>query len=202
MTLTARLKIKTCGAALAAGLLLALPVAAWACTVQPRILQISPGAGTSGSNVLVEGQAVVGGQPTVLGGSSSSVKIIWNDLSGPVLATVQPDRWGNFSASVKLPQARPGVYTLLAASDQGALARTVFEVRSSAPGVGSPSETGVETAAADLWKGFGAGQSFGEPSASPAGRGGLAAGTGLLAAGGICSTIGLAAVVRRRLSRF
>ena len=88
-------------AALVFGLTLALGsmAAAWACVPQPLVV-IQPAAfGAPGSQVTVDGY--------LFGGS---MEIRWNAIDGPELATASGS---NFSVPITVPQAAPGLYTIL-----------------------------------------------------------------------------------------
>ena len=112
--------------AVGAGLLFAAS-SAFACT-NLATLNLSQAAGTSG-------------QPITLTRSSFKfatdpipVIVHWGSANGPVLATVNPDTLGNISASITIPDAQPGYYTMVATQTvkgfdyYGTPARAAFQI--------------------------------------------------------------------------
>jgi hypothetical protein len=70
---------------------------------------------------------------------TTGVQIRWNALDGPVLAEVTPDKVGNISASVTIPQAPPDNYVIVAvlkdargADTSGTPSRAQFQIQGGA----------------------------------------------------------------------
>ncbi|HSH58973.1 MAG TPA: hypothetical protein VK988_04895 [Acidimicrobiales bacterium] len=169
------------------GLVLAMASVAWACTIQARIVAVTPGSGTERSALTVRGEGL--GQSST--GAPLPVEIRWNALDGPVVGTAVADPSGNFSAEVTVPEAAPGVYSLLVVAEGAGLGRTAFEVTPSAvaPVPASPSPV------ADAWAGDSAGVA--SPDAPAAGLG-LTVGVGMLAVGLVALFSGFTVAVSRR----
>lgn len=89
-----------------AGLLFA--ASAWACT-NLATLNLSQAAGTSGQPITLTGSSF-----KVATGDPIPVIVHWGSATGPVLASVAPDPNGNISASITIPDAQPGYYTMVA----------------------------------------------------------------------------------------
>ncbi len=101
---------------------LASAAIAWAC-VPASYLWMEPAFGTPGKAVTVHGEQFEGG----------SVEVRWGSETGPLLATAPS---ANFTATIEIPSAADGVYTVLALTRNadGSIrewARTPFEVTSS-----------------------------------------------------------------------
>lgn len=100
------------GAALAGGLaaavFLLVGAAAFACT-NLATLNLSSSAGKPGDVVTVTGSSY-----RMPSGVATGVQLRWNALDGPVLAEAIPDKVGNISASVTIPQAAPDSYVIVA----------------------------------------------------------------------------------------
>src|SRR5215213_10967073 len=82
--------------------------AAFACT-NLATLNLSSAAGKAGDTVTVTGSSFR--MPV---GVETGVQIRWNALDGPVLAEVRPDRVGNISADIVIPQAAADNYVIIA----------------------------------------------------------------------------------------
>lgn len=132
---------------------LAVASAAWACTSQPRIFALSSQEAPPGSEVRVTGQTVA---------PQGEVEVRWNDVEGPVLARTAADGTGSFSAVVRIPEARPGVYTILAVAGGEGVARSALEVTQPAA-ARTPADVSVPATAGDSpWR------TLPEPGASAA----------------------------------
>lgn len=111
---------------LVAAALIALAGVAWACTPLPRLVTITPLAAAPGSAVEVRGQAV---------SADAAVQLRWNAVRGPQLAAAAANANGDFTARFTVPaQAAPGVYTIVAVTEDEGLARAAFQV------VGAPGQ--------------------------------------------------------------
>jgi hypothetical protein len=82
---------------------------AWACT-NLATLNLSQGGGTVGQSINVTGSSF----KYVATGAPYPVVLHWNAATGPVLASVVPDATGNIYATITIPDAQPGYYTLVA----------------------------------------------------------------------------------------
>lgn len=153
--------------------------AAWACTYTPRITTVTPQAGPRGTEVVMEGQGVA---------DTRLVEIRWNALDGPVLTRSETDQ-GNFKAAIRVPDVPPGVYTLVAATDGGAVARGTLEVLAEGPAA----QPAVRNSG-------GLGRNT-EPLRSSPSPGGFPAGAALLAAGAVSlfASAGLLVVRKKRI---
>lgn len=168
------------------GMGVALTVLGWAsvvfaCTVLPQVsYSLLPESATPGSTVMVEGQNVK---------SQSPVEIRWNGVGGKVLASATPVN-GTFSVPVQVPEAAPGIYSLMLVTDNAGVARTAFEV------IGEAADAPAVKSAAQLWP-----RSAQGPAAAhgAAGKPSMV-GVGLLAVGVVGLFAGFTAVVvgRRR----
>jgi hypothetical protein len=120
---------------------MALLVLGWAsmalaCTVQPQVrYSLLPESATPGSTVMVEGKNVA---------TQSPVEIRWNGVGGKVLASATPLN-GAFSVPVQVPEAEPGIYSLMLVTEKAGVGRTAFEVI--APAADGP----ATRPAAQLW---------------------------------------------------
>ena len=94
-------------AALGAALVLFAGAGAFACT-NLATLNLSSNAGKAGDVVTVTGSSYR--MPT---GVTTGVQFRWNALDGPVLAEVVPDKVGNISATITIPQAAPDNYVII-----------------------------------------------------------------------------------------
>lgn len=171
---------------------------AWACSVQPRFFSITPAGAVAGENVLVRGQQVLPG---------TAIVIVWNALEGEKLGETAADDQGNFSVLVKIPEATPDIYALIAKAGDSGVARMAFEViggsPDSQPGIGAV--RAAASAQSDLWEGFAGGSrptvsTTGDPSTSQPGLSaglGLGLGLGALGAGGLLMAV-ITAGRRRR----
>jgi hypothetical protein len=100
------------GVAVAGGLVAAVfllaGAAAFACT-NLATLSLSSNAGKPGDVVTVTGSSY-----RMPSGVTTGVQLRWNALDGPVLAEAVPDKVGNISASITIPQAAPDTYVVIA----------------------------------------------------------------------------------------
>lgn len=149
---------------------------AFACSVLPQVsYSLLPESATPGSTVAVEGRNVR---------TQAPVEIRWNGVGGKVLASVTPVN-GEFLVPVQVPEAAPGIYSLMLVTDNAGVGRTAFEV------TGSAADTPASKPA-QLWPTTG--------SAVPAqGVGGPSlVGVGLLAVGLVGLFAGSTVAVARR----
>ncbi len=180
------------GAAVAA-LVLGMASFAWACTNFARIDAINPPADAARSDVTVRG---------VIAGNNVPVELRWNALNGPVVGVANTDASGNFSVHGVIPDEPPGVYSILAVSNNTGVGRVAFEVTAPAgtqPAVSPVSVGGANGPARGLWSGYSAGShSLDSPAASPDMA--LRLGVGILGLGlvGAFGGVAVAATRRRR----
>ena len=120
-------------AGFAAAVVLLAGAAAFACT-NLATLNLSSNAGKPGDVVTVTGSSYR--MPTNV---TTGVQIRWNALDGPVLAEIVPDKVGNISASITIPQAAPDNYVIVAvlkdargADTSGTPSRAQFQVQGGA----------------------------------------------------------------------
>lgn len=150
----------------------------FACTVMPQVsYSLLPESATPGSTVTVEGKYVR---------SQSPVEIRWNGVGGKVLASVTPVN-GAFSVPVQVPEAAPGIYSLMLVTDNAGVGRTSFEV------IGGAADAPASAAAAQLWPGASDGPvpaDGGATSPSLVGVGLLAVGVVGLFAGSTAAIVG------------
>lgn len=97
--------------AVAAAAVLATAAVGFACT-NLATLNLSSAAGKPGDVVTVTGSSFNVNAKDVA--ASTPVVLHWNGVDGPVLATVQPDKAGNISATFTVPDGQPGYYVLVA----------------------------------------------------------------------------------------
>ena len=121
-------------AATASGVLVSLlavglAASAWACT-SLATLDVAAAPAKTGSNVAVAGSAFAAGTPVVLH---------WGSPSGPEVARAMPDSSGRISASVAVPDAKPG-YHVLVATQRDADGKAVY---------GTPARASLAVAAPD-----------------------------------------------------
>jgi len=163
---------------------LSLASVAWACTSQPRIFALGSHDAPPGSDVRVSGQAVA---------PQGAVEVRWNGVEGPVLAQATADANGSFSVVARIPEATPGVYTIIAVAGGTGVARSAFEVTSRPA---STAQANVVVHAGDFaWRAL----SSSVASTPQAGIGfSLIAGMGLLAAGIAGLSVVSIALLRRR----
>lgn len=107
------------GSVIGAALTIGLATAVFACTYIPHLYALSPRAGAPGTDLTLQGSAA---------STSHPVTLRWNSVHGQVLATTMPDAQGNFTATVKVPDASPGNYFVVADSGGSDVARAVFQV--------------------------------------------------------------------------
>lgn len=109
---------------------------AFACTVLPQVsYSLLPESATPGSTVMVQGQNVR---------TQSPVEIRWNGVGGKVLASAIPDK-GAFAVPVQIPEATPGIYSLMLVTENAGVGRTAFEV------VGTATDAPTSRPGAQLW---------------------------------------------------
>src|SRR5215217_3676849 len=102
-----RKKVTTVFGAAAAASVIA-GAAAFACT-NLATLNLSSTAGKAGDVITVTGSSY-----RMPSNVTTGVQLRWNALDGPVLAEVVPDKVGNISAQVTIPQAAPDNYVIVA----------------------------------------------------------------------------------------
>lgn len=157
-------------------LVLGCASAAFACSVQPQVsYSLLPESATPGATVMVEGQNVRARTP---------IEIRWNGVNGKVLASVSPDS-GAFAVPVQIPEAAPGIYSLMLVTESAGVGRTAFEV------IGSAADAPTSAPTGQLW-----------PNASDAAQRGATdpslVGVGLLALGLVGLFAGSTVAVARR----
>lgn len=180
--------------------LLGAASAAWACTRQANMIGLNPQSSPPFLDVIVQGK---------LGDRlSTPVEIRWNSLDGQLLGTIdtsEANRTGAFAVTIRLPEAEPGVYFILAQGREFGIARAAIEILPGTRGAlqGNPRLT----ASGDLWRGLTASRhsvaAGAWSSSAPAGPA-LTAGMTLIAVGtfGILAGIGTkVASSGRRMSR-
>lgn len=134
---------------------------AFACSVLPQVsYSLLPESATPGSTVTVEGRNVR---------TQAPVEIRWNGVGGKVLASVTPLN-GEFAVPVQVPEAAPGIYSLMLVTDNAGVGRTAFEV------IGSATDAPASEPAAQLWPNSDAAVPHGSPGPSTVGVGLLAGG--------------------------
>jgi hypothetical protein len=119
----------------AASALVALAVAAYACT-NMATLNLSSARGKPGDTITVTGSSF--GVVCVCGPSQppTQVKIRWNGIKGDVMAEAMPDKAGTLSVAFTVPETRPGYYVVVATQRDevyhidyaGTPSRATFEV--------------------------------------------------------------------------
>lgn len=165
----------------AAIVVLCLASTAFACSALPSVVRITPTAAQSGTTVQLAGSSVP---------AKGAVEIRWNGVTGPLLSTAVADQQGNFTTAVELPDAAPGVYSLLAVTEgNGGVARVAVEVL---PSVTDP----VTITAVNSWTSV----DGAAPPVEQRGDVGMLVGVGVLSIGLIAlfSAATVAAVGRRR----
>ena len=103
--------------------------AAFACT-NLATLNLSSATGKAGDTITVTGSSF-----RMPSGVETGVQLRWNGVDGPVLAETRPDRVGNISAQVEIPNAAPDTYVIVAvlrdargADTSGTPARAQFQI--------------------------------------------------------------------------
>lgn len=91
----------------------ALGAAAYACTNLSTI-NLSTGAARPGDTITATGTSFGGGGCGCRPRGVSPVQVHWNGRNGPVLAEASADTVGAISASFTVPDAKPGLYTIVA----------------------------------------------------------------------------------------
>ena len=176
------MQVRRVSVALATGVAVVLGLAsvAWACTPTARVLSVSPGTASPGSQVDIAVESV---------STQGPVEIRWNSLTGERLATAT---WNGeaYAASVAVPEVAPGVYTLVATADGAGVARTSFEVTPATAAVPTPA---AAVTPADRWA------PRAVLDAAPSGANpGVVAGSALLAVGLVSAFAGFAVAAGRR----
>lgn len=97
----------------AATVLAAVGSAAYACTNLSTI-NLSTGSARAGDTITATGTSFGGGGCGCRPRGVSPVEIHWNGRSGPVLAEASADTAGSISATFTVPDAKPGMYTIVA----------------------------------------------------------------------------------------
>ncbi len=164
---------------------------AWACTNFARVDAINPPLGATQSQVTLRGAGVA---------ANAVVELRWNALDGQVIGQANSDAGGAFSVTGTVPDAAPGVYSIIAVSGQTGLGRAAFETVA-APGTPSLRPAvgldGANGSASHLWTGYNSG--FGgldSPASSPDFV--VRLGAGILVIGVIAIGSGTAVVTSRR----
>ena len=85
--------------------------AAFACT-NLATLNLSSSAGKSGDVITVTGSSFNVNSKDVA--ASNPVILHWNGVDGAALAEAKPDRAGNISATLTVPEGQPGYYVIVA----------------------------------------------------------------------------------------
>lgn len=97
----------------AASVLAVVGSAAYACTNLSTI-NLSTGSARAGDTVTATGTSFGGGGCGCRPRGVSPVEIHWNGRTGPILGTAQADTAGSISATFTVPDAKPGMYTIVA----------------------------------------------------------------------------------------
>lgn len=144
----------------AAAAVLATVAVGFACT-NLATLNLSSAAGKPGDVVTVTGSSFAVNSRDVA--ASFPVALHWNGVDGLTLATVQPDKAGNISATFTVPDGQPGYYVIVATQKDargidtyGTPARASYQILgpngqsviqaagpSPAPVTSEPSSTGI-----------------------------------------------------------
>ena len=138
--MTVRRRVPLFGALVATAVVLTAAMA-FACT-NLATLNLSSASGKPGDGIIVTGSSF-----RMPANVTTGVQLRWNALDGPVLAEATPDKAGNFSTTVTIPDAQPDVYVLVAvlrdakgADTSGTPARAQFQVLG---GAGKPAPAGT-----------------------------------------------------------
>ncbi|MGH2771547.1 MAG: hypothetical protein ACRDIU_00160 [Actinomycetota bacterium] len=180
------------GFVVATALALAAASAAWACTAQTYINQLSHNMGPERSRVTVSGNSV-SLSPVSVGEAQPKLQIRWDSVNGPAVDLATTVTGEKFESVVAIPQAAPGVHYLIVTLGDRKLASAPFQVTS---GGGRASAS-----SADLWNGFSkttGGTGADVPPSTGAPGNGLGAGLALLAVGGAGITLGLIATAKAK----
>lgn len=97
----------------AAAVLAGLASTAYACTNLSTI-NLSTGSARPGDSITATGTSFGGGGCGCRPRGVSPVEIHWNGRSGPVLAEAQADTAGSISVTFSVPDAKPGLYSIVA----------------------------------------------------------------------------------------
>lgn len=161
----------------------------WACTVQARIVAVTPESGAERSTLTVRGE----GLGSSADGTPTPVEIRWNGIRGAVLATATVDNAGRFSTVAEVPPAAPGVYSLVAVAKGVGIGRIAFEVTGSSAS-GAPALAASGATQDRLWATSPAGSAGNGPPI------GVAVGAALFGLGivGLFSGFTVVALRRRR----
>lgn len=103
--------------------------AAFACSAQPRVYSLSTESAAPGETVVVRGERVVG-----------EVEIRWNSVRGERLALATAGS-SHFEVPVQIPEAAPGIYSLMLVTENEGVARTAIEVLAPAGSAPAPART-------------------------------------------------------------
>lgn len=172
----------------------ALASAAWACSVQPMVLGISPVRAAPGEQVRLEGSGVATAAP---------LEVHWNSASGPVIGEASADAGRRFDVAVTVPQAEPGIYTLVLVSQvDGSVGRAALEVIQAVASEQPAASGRAATVSNDVWSGLASQEAaVGFDAAMPLERRtGLPVGMALAGVGAV-SLLSLLIVAGRRTAR-
>lgn len=133
MGTTTRLQRRSAVSAAVLGVALVVwGAAAWACT-NLATLNLSSPAGNPGDTITITGSSF--SVPRAAADPVIPVLLRWNGVEGPELARAVPDKAGNISATVQIPDGQPGYYVLIAsqrnafgADEYGTPARAAFQI--------------------------------------------------------------------------
>lgn len=181
------------GGGAVAAVVLGFASLAWACTNFARVDAINPPADAARSEVTVRG---------VVGGVNTPVELRWNALNGQVVGEARADASGAFSVRGTIPDAAPGVYSIIAVAGESGIGRVAFEVTAPAgtqPVVSPVGLGGASGSDSRLWSGYDAGSGRLD---SPAGESDWAMrlGIGVLAVGLAGTFAGVTVAAHRRRS--
>jgi len=99
----------TLGSVVFAGVaLVGSSAAAFACT-NLAMLNLSSATGKAGDTVTVTGSSF-----RMPANVTTGIQVKWNGVDGAVLNEVRPDRAGNFSTTITVPESQPGYYVITA----------------------------------------------------------------------------------------
>lgn len=181
------------GGGAVAAVVLGLASFAWACTNFARIDAINPPADAARSEVTVRG---------VVGGTDRPVELRWNALDGQVVGSARADASGHFSVRGTIPDAAPGVYSIIAVAGEAGIGRVAFEVTAPAgaePAVSPVGLGGASGTDSRLWSGYDAGsRGLDSPAGSPDTA--MRLGIGVLAVGLAGTFAGVTVAAYRRRS--
>ena len=192
--MTTRARAALLGGSVVASVVFGVASLAWACTNFARVDAINPPADAARSEVTVRG---------VVGGANTPVELRWNALNGPVVGAANADASGQFSVKGTVPQAEPGIYSIIAVAGEAGVGRVAFEVTAPAgapPAVSPVGLNGADGPSRGLWSGYDAGSSsLDSPASSPDLA--IQLGLGLLGVGLAGTLAGVAVATTRRRAR-